>query len=58
MLSYDPTRRISAKDILKHRYFNDLNKSTLPAAGFVDELECYTPLVTPAAGKMPLKASN
>lgn len=30
-LVYDPTRRISAKEALKHPYFDDLDKSTLPA---------------------------
>jgi len=30
-LVYDPTRRMSAKEALKHPYFNDLDKSSLPA---------------------------
>ncbi|CAG2182860.1 unnamed protein product [Oppiella nova] len=32
MLIYDPHKRISAKAALKHPYFSDLNKTTLPAA--------------------------
>ena len=31
MLEYNPARRISARDALKHPYFDDLNKSELPA---------------------------
>ncbi|XP_068211351.1 cyclin-dependent kinase 1 isoform X1 [Palaemon carinicauda] len=30
-LIYDPTRRITAKEALDHPYFDDLDKSTLPA---------------------------
>jgi len=30
-LVYDPTRRISAKEALKHPYFDDLDKASLPA---------------------------
>lgn len=30
-LTYDPTRRISAKEALDHPYFDDLDKSILPA---------------------------
>ncbi|CAG2166681.1 unnamed protein product [Oppiella nova] len=32
MLIYDPHKRISAKAALKHPYFSDLNKTTLPTA--------------------------
>jgi len=32
MLVYMPTNRINAKCILKHPYFNDLDKRSLPAA--------------------------
>lgn len=32
MLIYDPVTRISAKAIIKHPYFNNLDKSVLPAA--------------------------
>ncbi|BFZ03036.1 hypothetical protein BsWGS_06075 [Bradybaena similaris] len=35
MLTYDPAQRIPAKDILEHKYFSDLDKSTLPAQGFI-----------------------
>ena len=35
MLIYDPVDRISAKAILRHRYFNDLDKSGLPSKNFV-----------------------
>merc|ERR1712029_260534 len=31
MLIYDPSKRISAKQALKHPYFDDLDKSDLPA---------------------------
>ncbi|XP_078268890.1 cyclin-dependent kinase 1 [Rhinoraja longicauda] len=31
MLIYDPTKRISAKEALHHLYFDDLDKSSLPA---------------------------
>ncbi|XP_067908553.1 cyclin-dependent kinase 1 [Heterodontus francisci] len=31
MLVYDPARRISAKEALRHPYFDDLDKSSLPA---------------------------
>ena len=31
MLVYDPSKRISAKQALKHPYFDDLDKSDLPA---------------------------
>eukprot|EP00090_Calanus_glacialis_P001785 TRINITY_DN11317_c0_g1_i1.p1 TRINITY_DN11317_c0_g1~~TRINITY_DN11317_c0_g1_i1.p1 ORF type:complete len:316 (-),score=110.44 TRINITY_DN11317_c0_g1_i1:136-1083(-) len=30
-LVYDPSKRISAKAALRHQYFNDLDKNTLPA---------------------------
>ncbi|XP_059803380.1 cyclin-dependent kinase 1 [Hemitrygon akajei] len=33
-LTYDPTRRISAKEALYHPYFDDLDKSSLPANVF------------------------
>ena len=32
MLVYDPSIRISAKGAMKHPYFNDLDKSALPAS--------------------------
>ncbi|XP_043912330.1 cyclin-dependent kinase 1 [Protopterus annectens] len=32
MLIYDPSKRISAKQSLNHRYFDDLDKSNLPAS--------------------------
>lgn len=35
MLIYDPAERISAKAILKHRYFNNLDKQTLPSRNFI-----------------------
>lgn len=35
MLTYDPAKRISAKDVLEHRYFADLDKTTLPARNFI-----------------------
>ena len=31
MLIYDPSKRISAKAAIVHPYFDDLDKSTLPA---------------------------
>lgn len=31
MLIYDPAKRISGKMALNHPYFDDLDKSTLPA---------------------------
>ena len=31
-LIYNPAKRISAKSALKHSYFDDLDKTTLPAA--------------------------
>lgn len=31
MLIYDPAKRISAKQALQHPYFDDLDKSDLPA---------------------------
>ncbi|KAK8376055.1 hypothetical protein O3P69_008638 [Scylla paramamosain] len=31
-LIYDPTKRISAKEALKHPYFDDLDRSSLPAS--------------------------
>lgn len=34
MLIYNPGKRLTAKSALKHPYFDDLDKSTLPAAGF------------------------
>ncbi|XP_009950749.1 PREDICTED: cyclin-dependent kinase 1 isoform X3 [Leptosomus discolor] len=34
MLIYDPAKRISGKMALKHPYFDDLDKSTLPASLF------------------------
>lgn len=34
MLIYNPTDRISAKEILKHSYFEDLDKSRLPAGDY------------------------
>jgi len=34
MLIYDPARRIIAKAIMQHKYFDDLDKSTLPSANF------------------------
>ncbi|PSN33260.1 Cyclin-dependent kinase 1 [Blattella germanica] len=30
MLIYDPSSRISAKDVLKHSFFNNLDRSTIP----------------------------
>lgn len=35
MLIYDPVKRISAKAIMKHPYFNNLDKSVLPAASLL-----------------------
>ncbi len=32
MLKYNPGSRLSAKESMKHPYFSDLDKSTLPAA--------------------------
>lgn len=32
MLIYDPAARITARDALKHLYFDDLDKRKLPAA--------------------------
>ena len=34
MLIYDTTKRYSAKNILQDPYFNDLEKSKLPAGNF------------------------
>lgn len=31
MLIYCPADRMSAKEAVKHKYFDDLNKDTLPA---------------------------
>ena len=36
MLIYDPHKRISAKAALKHPYFHDLDKSSLPSAMAID----------------------
>lgn len=30
MLIYDPSKRISAKAVLKHEFFEDVDKSKLP----------------------------
>lgn len=35
MLVFNPGQRVSIKSAMLHPYFNDLDKSTLPAAGFV-----------------------
>ena len=32
LLIYDPSKRIAAKDALKHHYFDDLEKDSLPAS--------------------------
>ncbi len=32
MLTYDPAQRITAKKVLEHAYFDELDKSTLPGA--------------------------
>lgn len=32
MLTYNPPKRISAREAMKHPYFDDLDKSTLPSA--------------------------
>jgi len=32
MLIYNPPKRISAREAMTHPYFDDLDKSTLPAA--------------------------
>lgn len=53
MLVYDPAERITAKDVLKHPYFDDLDKSALPAAKFVDPLQA---LILPS--KQPLMPNN
>lgn len=34
MLIYDPAARLSAKDILRSSYFNDLDKHSLPAGDY------------------------
>ncbi len=34
MFVYDPAGRISAKAILKHRFFDDLDKKSLPAGDY------------------------
>jgi len=39
MLIYDPISRISAKQILKHPYFDDLDKKNLPAGDWDGKLE-------------------
>uniref|UniRef100_A0A914I737 Protein kinase domain-containing protein n=1 Tax=Globodera rostochiensis TaxID=31243 RepID=A0A914I737_GLORO len=44
MFAYNPVDRISAKDILKHAYFNDLKKQKLPAGDYEGTL------VLPAEG--------
>lgn len=36
MLVYNPARRMSAKAAINHPFFNDLDRSSLPSAGFVD----------------------
>lgn len=33
MLIYNPGKRLSAKSALKHSYFDDLDKTSMPAAG-------------------------
>lgn len=39
-LIYDPTQRISAKEALQHPYFDDLDKSTLPAKNWDEQHIC------------------
>ncbi|VDN27127.1 unnamed protein product [Gongylonema pulchrum] len=34
MLAYDPAERISAKRLLKRSYFDDVDRSTLPAGNY------------------------
>lgn len=38
MLVYNPVNRIPAKDMLKHPYFDDVNKKTLPAGEYEGDL--------------------
>ncbi|VDN01300.1 unnamed protein product [Thelazia callipaeda] len=38
MLSYDPALRISAKELLKHPYFDDVDRKTLPAGDYCGTL--------------------
>lgn len=42
MFVYNPTERISAKQMLKHAYFNDLNKQKLPAGDYSGTLTLGT----------------
>lgn len=41
MLIYNPAKRISAKQALKHPYFDDLDKSTLPSSQFQSPFSVY-----------------
>ncbi|VDN43754.1 unnamed protein product [Gongylonema pulchrum] len=34
MLAYDPSQRISAKRLLKHEYFDDVDRGLLPAGNY------------------------
>jgi hypothetical protein len=36
MFIYDPNKRLAAKDAIKHRYFKDLDVSTLPGTKYSD----------------------
>jgi hypothetical protein len=45
---YDPVNRITSKEILKHPYFNDLDKRVLPAGDYDGKL-ILPPLPTEAA---------
>jgi serine/threonine protein kinase len=43
MLIYDPAARMTAKEILQHAYFDNLDKSALPASKFKDQFVAFTP---------------
>jgi hypothetical protein len=43
MFIYNPTDRISAKQILRHPYFDDLDKKELPASDYDGTLVLPSP---------------
>jgi hypothetical protein len=39
MLIYDPALRVSAKKIIHHRFFDDIDRSKMPAGDYDGTLE-------------------